>query len=153
MTSATANDVTVLRLDATRFIIVAAESEMPDLWQKLTAKARPAGIPVWRWLMFKLVSLVTLATKEEFQPQMADLKKSVVSVSTRLLPRPGNRCPDAAGKVKRHFPGDIGPINAGGRKSVFAGEPRSGLRHGDVCRTFAQRRLCCAGGDSVELCP
>lgn len=94
MTTAMANDVTVLRLDATRFIVVAAESAMPALWQKLTAKARPAGIPVWRWLDVQAgFPLVTLATKEEFVPQMADFEKSAALVSTKVATPAGKLLP------------------------------------------------------------
>ncbi|HEX6735522.1 MAG TPA: folate-binding protein, partial [Azonexus sp.] len=66
----------VLRLDAGRFIVAAPAAAAPDLWQKLTAKARPAGLPAWRWLDVQAAfPLVTLATKEEFVPQMADFEK------------------------------------------------------------------------------
>jgi len=76
MSTAFADGVTVIRLDATRFIIAIPETAMAALWQKLTVKARPAGVPVWRWLDIQAgFPLVTLATKEEFVPQMADFEK------------------------------------------------------------------------------
>ena len=65
MATLTADGTTVVRLDATRFMIVAPESAMAALWQKITVKARPAGLPVWRWLDIQAAfPLVTLATKE-----------------------------------------------------------------------------------------
>jgi folate-binding protein YgfZ len=106
MTIAAANDVTVLRLDANRFIVVAAESVMLALWQKLTVKARPAGIPVWRWLDVQAgFPLVTLATKEEFVPQMADFEK-IGGVSFQKGCYPGQEIvarTQYLGKVKRHL--------------------------------------------------
>lgn len=119
MTSATANDVTVLRLDATRFIVVAAENAMPALWQKLTAKARPAGIPVWRWLDVQAgFPLVTLATKEEFVPQMADFEK-IGGVSFHKGCYPGQEIvarTQYLGKVKRHL------FRVNSAQSMLAGE-------------------------------
>ena len=76
MSTAFADGVTVIRLDATRFIIALPEAAKADLWQKLTVKARPAGVLVWRWLDIQAgFPLVTLAAKEEFVPQMADFEK------------------------------------------------------------------------------
>ena len=49
---------------------------LPALWHKLTLKARPAGLPAWRWLDIQAgFPLVTAATREEFVPQMADFEK------------------------------------------------------------------------------
>ncbi len=96
----------VLRLDASRLIVVAPESAMAALWQKLTIKARPAGVQVWRWLDIQSAfPLVTLATKEEFVPQMADFEK-MGGVSFHKGCYPGQEVvarTQYLGKVKRHL--------------------------------------------------
>ena len=99
MTTLTAGGTTVIRLDAARFMIVAPESAMAALWQKITVKARPAGLPVWRWLDIQAAfPLVTLATKEEFVPQMADFEKIGGYPGQEIVART-----QYLGKVKRHL--------------------------------------------------
>lgn len=104
--TAEADGVTVLRLDGARLIVVAPESAMATLWQKLTVKARPAGVPAWRWLDIQSAfPLVTLATKEEFVPQMADFEK-LGGVSFHKGCYPGQEVvarTQYLGKVKRHL--------------------------------------------------
>jgi tRNA-modifying protein YgfZ len=104
--TAVADGTTVLRLDASRLIVVAPQSAMAALWQKLTVKARPAGVPVWRWLDIQSAfPLVTLATKEEFVPQMADFEK-LGGVSFHKGCYPGQEVvarTQYLGKVKRHL--------------------------------------------------
>jgi tRNA-modifying protein YgfZ len=106
MTTAANEGAMVIRLDAGRFMIVAPESAMAALWQKLTVKARPAGVPVWRWLDIQSAfPLVTLATKEEFVPQMADFEK-IGGVSFHKGCYPGQEVvarTQYLGKVKRHL--------------------------------------------------
>ena len=106
MTTAVSAGRMVVRLDAGRFMIVAPESAMAALWQKLTVKARPAGVPVWRWLDIQTAfPLVTLATKEEFVPQMADFEK-IGGVSFHKGCYPGQEVvarTQYLGKVKRHL--------------------------------------------------
>lgn len=106
MSSAAADGITVIRLDATRFIIALPEAAQAPLWQKLTLKARPAGVPVWRWLDIQAgFPLVTLATKEEFVPQMADFEK-IGGVSFHKGCYPGQEIvarTQYLGKVKRHL--------------------------------------------------
>ncbi len=106
MATATADGTTVIHLDTTRFMIVAPESAMAALWQKLTIKARPAGVPAWRWLDIQAAfPLVTLATKEEFVPQMADFEK-IGGVSFHKGCYPGQEIvarTQYLGKVKRHL--------------------------------------------------
>jgi len=96
----------VLRLDAGRFIIAAPLAALPGLWQKLAAKASPAGAPVWRWLDVQAAfPLVTLATREEFVPQMADFEK-IGGVSFHKGCYPGQEIvarTQYLGKVKRHL--------------------------------------------------
>ena len=104
--TAAADGITVLRLDPSRLIVVAPESAMAALWQKLTVKARPAGVPAWRWLDIQSAfPLVTLATKEEFVPQMADFEK-MGGVSFHKGCYPGQEVvarTQYLGKVKRHL--------------------------------------------------
>ena len=98
--------VTVLRLDARRFVVAAPQAAMAALWQKLTVKARPAGLPVWRWLDIQAgLPLVTAATREEFVPQMADFEK-IGGVSFHKGCYPGQEIvarTQYLGKVKRHL--------------------------------------------------
>lgn len=106
MTTAVSDGTMVVRLDAGRFMIVAPESAMAASWQKLTVKAKPAGVPVWRWLDIQSAyPLVTLATKEEFVPQMADFEK-IGGVSFHKGCYPGQEVvarTQYLGKVKRHL--------------------------------------------------
>ena len=106
MTSAASNGVQVLALEAGRYIVSAPLEAVPTLWQKFSIKARPAGLPVWRWLDIKMgFPLVTLATKEEFVPQMADFEK-LGGVSFHKGCYPGQEIvarTQYLGKVKRHL--------------------------------------------------
>ena len=106
MSTAQVDGITVLRLDATRFIIAAPDSVNAALWQKLSIKARPVGVPAWRWLDIQAgLPLVTLATKEEFVPQMADFEK-IGGVSFHKGCYPGQEIvarTQYLGKVKRHL--------------------------------------------------
>ncbi|PKO92389.1 MAG: folate-binding protein [Betaproteobacteria bacterium HGW-Betaproteobacteria-10] len=106
MSTTFAEGVSIIRLDATRFIIALPEAAKAGLWQKLTVKARPAGVPVWRWLDIQAgFPLVTLATKEEFVPQMADFEK-IGGVSFHKGCYPGQEIvarTQYLGKVKRHL--------------------------------------------------
>jgi len=106
MATSSHQGTTVIRLDAVRFVVVAPESAMASLWQKLTVKARPAGLPAWRWLDIQSAfPLVTLATKEEFVPQMADFEK-IGGVSFHKGCYPGQEIvarTQYLGKVKRHL--------------------------------------------------
>ena len=106
MTTASANGITVIRLDATRFVVTVPDAVAPAVWQKLSVKARPAGVPAWRWLDVQAAyPLVTLATKEEFVPQMADFEK-IGGVSFHKGCYPGQEIvarTQYLGKVKRHL--------------------------------------------------
>ena len=99
-------EIAVIRVDGDRFIVALPEAAKADLWQKLSAKARPAGLPVWRWLDIQAgLPLVTLATKEEFVPQMADFEK-IGGVSFHKGCYPGQEIVarmQYLGKVKRHL--------------------------------------------------
>ena len=106
MSSAQQDGVTVIRLDAARFLVAAPDTLMVTLWQTLSVKARPVGVPAWRWLDVQAgYPLVTLATKEEFVPQMADFEK-IGGVSFHKGCYPGQEIvarTQYLGKVKRHL--------------------------------------------------
>ena len=103
---AVAGDVAVLAIDQQRYLIDAPVAVQAELWQKLSSKAKPAGLPVWRWLDVQAAfPLVTLATKEEFVPQMADFDK-IGGVSFQKGCYPGQEVvarTQYLGKVKRHL--------------------------------------------------
>lgn len=106
MTTASDDTARVIALDAQRFVIALQQSSASVVWQKLSAKARPAGLPVWRWLDIQAgFPLVTAATKEEFVPQMADFEK-LGGVSFHKGCYPGQEIvarTQYLGKVKRHL--------------------------------------------------
>lgn len=106
MTTATDAGCTVLCLNDGRFVIAAPQTAMAALWQKLSIKARPAGLPVWRWLDIQAgFPLVTAATREEFVPQMADFEK-IGGVSFNKGCYSGQEIvarTQYLGKVKRHL--------------------------------------------------
>lgn len=100
------NGVTTIRIDNRRVILAVPITAAPSLWQKLSNKARPAGVPAWRWLdVQSAFPLVSLATKEEFVPQMADFEK-IGGVSFHKGCYPGQEVvarTQYLGKVKRHL--------------------------------------------------
>ena len=63
LTSAITPLISVVALEAGRYLLAVAPEALADLWQRLSRKARPAGVPVWRWLDvqagFPLVSAAT----------------------------------------------------------------------------------------------
>ena len=137
MTVAAGDTAQVLALDAGRYVLAVAPQDVAELWHRLSLKARPAGVPAWRWLDVQAgFPLVTAATKEEFVPQMADFEKiggvsfhkgcypgqEVVARTQYLgqgqtspLPRPQR--PDAGRGNRPAFPGQSGPV-AAARSSV-----------------------------------
>ena len=106
LSRASAGGATVVGLDSDRFLVACPQADCATLWQKLTVKARPAGLPAWRWLdVQRAFPLVTLATKEEFVPQMADFEK-IGGVSFHKGCYPGQEIvarTQYLGKVKRHL--------------------------------------------------
>ncbi len=106
LTTASSGSVKVILLEASRYIVSIPQEDVAALWQKLTLKARPAGLPVWRWLDVQAgFPLVTAATKEEFVPQMADFEK-LGGVSFHKGCYPGQEIvarTQYLGKVKRHL--------------------------------------------------
>lgn len=106
LASIAVGDNRVIRLDAERFVVVATSDTAAALWQELSAVARPAGVPAWRWLDVRAgLPLVTAATREEFVPQMADFEK-IGGVSFHKGCYPGQEVvarTQYLGKVKRHL--------------------------------------------------
>jgi len=106
MTMVLGTQASVIGLDTNRYIVAVEQQAGAALWQKLALKARPAGLPVWRWLDVQAgFPLVTAATKEEFVPQMADFEK-LGGVSFHKGCYPGQEIvarTQYLGKVKRHL--------------------------------------------------
>jgi folate-binding protein YgfZ len=106
MTSAISTQANVIGLEAGRYIVAVQQETIADLWNKLTLKAQPAGLPAWRWLDVQAgFPLVTAATKEEFVPQMADFEK-LGGISFHKGCYPGQEIvarTQYLGKVKRHL--------------------------------------------------
>lgn len=106
MTTTSMGDATVMHIDATRYIVCCTAETVVETWEKLKGVARPAGVPAWRWLDIRAAfPLVTLATKEEFVPQMADFEK-IGGVSFHKGCYPGQEIvarTQYLGKVKRHL--------------------------------------------------
>jgi tRNA-modifying protein YgfZ len=106
MTSALDPRASVIALEANRYLLAVTPEALPELWNQLSRKARPAGVPTWRWLDVQAgFPLVTAATKEEFVPQMADFEK-LGGVSFHKGCYPGQEIvarTQYLGKVKRHL--------------------------------------------------
>jgi len=99
-------DIRVIRLDTSRYLIALPVERCAALWPVLAAQARPVGLPVWRWLdIVAALPLITAATREEFVPQMADFEK-IGGVSFHKGCYPGQEIvarTQYLGKVKRHL--------------------------------------------------
>jgi folate-binding protein YgfZ len=66
-------DVTIIRLETQRFILVIPTAEAYSYWTKLAQHATPVGIPAWEWLNIQAgLPVITQATCEAFVPQMVD---------------------------------------------------------------------------------
>ena len=106
MSLAAQNGCSVIRLSPARFIVAAPLAGLADVWQRLAARAAPAGLPAWEWLdVREAMPWITAATREEFVPQMADLEK-LGGVSFHKGCYPGQEVvarTQYLGKVKRHL--------------------------------------------------
>ena len=106
MTSTVGAGASVLGLDANRYLVAVPQAAVAESWHKLALKARPSGLPAWRWLDVQAgFPLVSAATKEEFVPQMADFEK-LGGVSFHKGCYPGQEIvarTQYLGKVKRHL--------------------------------------------------
>lgn len=116
---------TVIRLESSRFIIVATSEASPELWTKLAVGARPVGTSVWDWLDIQAgAPRIVEATKEAFVPQMVNFDK-IGGISFHKGCYPGQEIiarTQYLGKVKRHLYRihTANPIDAGA--SIFAPE-------------------------------
>ena len=67
-------DAAVLALPGERFVAFTSPLSAPALWERLSARARPAGFPVWQWLTIRAgIPVITLPTADQFVPQAANL--------------------------------------------------------------------------------
>lgn len=116
----------VLTLDEQRHMLVVPQADADSVWQQLSVHAQPVGTAAWRWLEIKAgVPRISLATQEEFVPQMVNLDK-VEGISFKKGCYPGQEIVARThylGKVKRRmFHAHVdGPEHSGGT-SVFSPE-------------------------------
>ncbi len=108
---------TAIRLDEHRIQLAVHANAAVPVWNKLASLASPVGTPAWRWLEIAAgVPHITLATQEEFVPQMANLEL-IGGVSFTKGCYPGQEIVARTkylGKVKRrtyraHLEGDCPP--------------------------------------------
>ncbi len=67
-------DASAMAMPGGRFVAQTSPEAAPSLWARLTASARPAGIPAWQWLTIRAgVPVITAATSDLFVPQTANL--------------------------------------------------------------------------------
>ncbi|MBZ0143730.1 MAG: folate-binding protein YgfZ [Rhodocyclaceae bacterium] len=68
-------DGAVIRLDAHRFQLAVRAEAAAGIWERLSALAKPVGVPSWRWLEIAAgIPHITASIQEEFVPQMANLE-------------------------------------------------------------------------------
>ncbi|HEY5994508.1 MAG TPA: folate-binding protein YgfZ [Gallionellaceae bacterium] len=68
-------NASLIRLDASRLLIVTTPGQAPALWKSLNCGARAAGAPCWDWLDIRAgIPVILPATQEQFVPQMANLE-------------------------------------------------------------------------------
>jgi tRNA-modifying protein YgfZ len=76
MAKITVDDTTIMGLGPDLFELVIDASLAISLWDRLAQHARPAGTPAWQWrLIGAPIPVITLATQEQFVPQMANLEQ------------------------------------------------------------------------------
>ncbi|MBI5007667.1 MAG: folate-binding protein YgfZ [Nitrosomonadales bacterium] len=69
------DDISLIRLDANRFLLATSPQQAAALWQKLTTGASPAGSPCWDWLNIRAgIPVILPQTQEAFVPQMVNLE-------------------------------------------------------------------------------
>lgn len=97
---------TLLRLGPERFELVLSPAAAPGLWSDLARHAAPAGQAAWDWLDIRAGwPRVTVATQEQFVPQMANLEL-IGGVSFKKGCYPGQEIVARThylGKVKRRM--------------------------------------------------
>ena len=76
MAKVTVDNTTIIGLGLDLFELVIDASLAMSLWDRLAQHARPAGTPAWQWrLICAPIPVITLATQEQFVPQMANLEQ------------------------------------------------------------------------------
>lgn len=65
----------IIRLSATRFIVVASADNAIEIWGRLAANATMVGAPIWDWLSIQQGVITVLPeTQDAFVPQMANFE-------------------------------------------------------------------------------
>jgi folate-binding protein YgfZ len=128
----------VFRLGEDRFELIVAPEQGPEVWERLSKDAVPVGAPCWDWLQIKAgIPVITLATQEQFIPQMANLDM-IGGISFQKGCYPGQEIVARSqhlGKIKRRMylahirsAAPESPVNAGDELfSVDTGEQSSGM--------------------------
>jgi folate-binding protein YgfZ len=126
----------VLRLGEDRFELIVAPEQGPEVWERLSKGAVPAGASCWDWLQIKAgIPMITHATQEQFIPQMANLD-AIGGVSFQKGCYPGQEIVARSqylGKIKRrmylaHIRAVETPVSAGDELfSADMGEQSSGM--------------------------
>ena len=76
MAKVTVDNTTIIGLGLDLFELVIDASLAMSLWDRLAQHAQPAGTPAWQWrLIGAPIPVITLATQEQFVPQMANLEQ------------------------------------------------------------------------------
>jgi len=69
----------VLGLDKSRFVLALSPQAAIDVWPRLAAKAKPAGVAAWRWLEIAAGQpRIEARTQEAFVPQMMNMELPAV---------------------------------------------------------------------------
>lgn len=106
MTHGNGEQGSILRLAQNRFELVTPPEQAPALWERLSKDAAPVGAACWDWLEIKAgIPVITLATQEQFVPQMANLE-AIGGVSFQKGCYPGQEIvarTQYLGKLKRRM--------------------------------------------------
>lgn len=122
----TAAEGSVIRLDETRYLVVAGAEAAPRIWRRLSAGAVPADAAAWQWLDVAAgIPWICAATREAFVPQMVSFER-IGGLSFSKGCYPGQEIVARArylGKVKRHLYRTRAdePLQAG--MPIFSGTP------------------------------
>jgi hypothetical protein len=116
-TAANAQGQTI-RIGQDKFVLMIPADKAPAIWMNLARHTQPVGTVVWDWLrLFNGIPMITLATQEEFVPQMINWEV-LGGVSFQKGCYPGQEIvarTQYLGKLKRrmylaHIGGDIPPL-------------------------------------------
>jgi folate-binding protein YgfZ len=120
---------TAVALPGPAYLLIAAESELADLWRGLSAAAQPAGAAAWDgWQIRTAVPWVLPPTQELFLPQALGLEQHG-AVSFEKGCYPGQEIVARThylGEVKRHLAyGRTGQALIPGQNLMVPGENRT----------------------------